>query len=140
MKKIEIESMERRNQYRVPDSYFSDLRNNLTQRVSEQAAADSVTQWQRVRGMFALVGTFGVLVLIATVGYYFTGYQATLSEAEQNDPLLGYHVTIDEIESINSALADPERTLQLAEAANEYLETYGYGYIDSDTYETINGN
>lgn len=132
--------MERRNPYRLPDGYFSDLRNTLNEKVSEQTAAESVTSWQRVRGMLGLVGTFGVLVLMATIGYYFTGYQATLTEAELNDPLLGYSITLDDVESIDSALTASSGTLQLAEAANEYLEIYGYGYMDVETYETVNGD
>lgn len=132
--------MERRNPYRVPDGYFSDLRNTLNEKVSEQTAAESVTPWQRARGMLGLVGTFGVLVLLATVGYYFTGHKATLIEAEVNDPLLGYSITLDEVESIDSAFTATSGTLQLAEAANEYLEIYGYGYMDVETYETVNGD
>lgn len=139
MKKIDIESMERNNPYRVPDGYFSELRNTLTEKVEQQQAESSMSTWQRLRSLASFAAMFGVLVMVATVGYYFTGYKATLNEAEQNDPLLGYRITMDDIEALEYEFDDQQQSLQFAAAANEYLETYGFGYLDTEVYETLNG-
>lgn len=87
--------------------------------------------------MVGLFAAFGVLVVLATTGYYFTGHKATLIETEQNDPMLGYQITTDDLEALSLQLSDSSASQRLALAADEYLDTYGYGYIDSETLEIM---
>ncbi|MDE5944674.1 MAG: hypothetical protein K2G93_03705 [Rikenella sp.] len=130
------------NPYRVPDGYFSELRNTLRERVAgETAAASSATLWGRVRGLAGFATAFGCLVLLAMTGFYFTGYRARQREliAEQqnetSEMLAVYRLYTEDLEEFDSyfietpaddGTGDEQRTL-FAEAVTEYLDTYGYG-------------
>lgn len=124
------------NPYRVPDGYFAELRNTLRARAAIHPAVASVPSqvrlWQTVRRLVGLSAAFGSLVLLATVGYYFTGYQAQQREQlaasnQQADDLLGYSLYTEDLEELESYAATPDEDEQLlfAEAVTEYLDTYG---------------
>ncbi len=117
------------NPYRIPEGYFGDLRNHIMARVAEEQSVQAkATGWQSVRWMAAFAAGFCGLALLATVGYYLTGHKARQREID-NNPLMGYTVTAEDLAELlyyeeNAA----EEQAQFAEAAAEYLETYGYGY------------
>lgn len=131
------------NPYRVPDGYFSGLRDTLRERAAAETEARLAlppSWWQRIKGLAGLSAAFGSLVLLATVGYYFTGYRAQQRERlvrqeESAEALLGYHVYAEDLEELGEYVSDDpaaqaqERVL-FAEAVTEYLDTYGYGFAD----------
>lgn len=127
------------NPYRVPDGYFAELRNGLRERVAPLSEAEAVPRqslWHRIRGIVGASAAFGCLVLLATVGFYFTGYKAQQREQlamqeQAGEMLLGYHVYSEDLEELDeyvsgdpAALADEQAGF--AEAVTEYLDTYGY--------------
>lgn len=125
------------NPYRVPDGYFAELRSTLRERVAPQSeAVPRQSLWHRIRGIVGASAAFGCLVLLATVGFYFTGYKAQqreqLAMQEQvGEMLLGYHLYTEDLEELDeyvsgdpAALADEQAGF--AEAVTEYLDTYGY--------------
>lgn len=148
------DKLRHRNPYRVPDGYFSELRNTLRERIADETAAASSatlgggggTLWGRVRRMVGFAAAFGCLVLLAMTGFYFTGYRAQQRElfAEQqnetSEMLAVYRLYSEDLENIDNYLIDSEQRLQrgtdtdqteeevlFAEAVADYLDTYGYG-------------
>lgn len=145
------DKLRHRNPYRVPDGYFSELRNTLRERIADETAAASSatlgggggTLWGRVRRMVGFAAAFGCLVLLAMTGFYFTGYWAQQRElfAEQqnetSEMLAVYRLYAEDLEAFDSYFIqttedevlngdDEQRTL-FAEAVADYLDTYGYG-------------
>lgn len=131
------------NPYRVPDGYFADLRNGLRERIAAETSSDAAGEqgiWQRIRGIVGFSAAFGCLVLLAAVGYYFTGYEARQRELlamqdETAEIFTQYRVYSDDIEALDEYLSDDpevqtENRVQFAEAVAEYLDTYGYGGAD----------
>ena len=135
------------NPYRVPEGYFSDLRQTLRQRVATEEAASGErgatatgwSLWEPVRSLAGLSAAFGCLVLLATAGFYWTGYRAQQRErlAMQDattEMLSGYHLYSEDVESLDAYLAGATDEAELAteqtqftEAVEDYLSTYGYG-------------
>lgn len=127
------------NPYRVPDGYFAELRNGLRERVAPQFEAEVVSRpslWHRIRGIVGASAAFGCLVLLATVGFYFTGYKVQQREQlamqeQAGEILLGYHLYTEDLEELNEYISDDptvqaEEQARFAEAVTEYLDTYGY--------------
>lgn len=127
--RIDIEKFSREHPYKVPDGYFSDLNHRIMDRVEEQIQSDEAGGvWSTFRRMGTFAMGFAVMVIMATVGYYFTGHQA--SQNEQLDEayylISMYDVTIDDILSVEQS--DSLYNQSIAQAAIEYLDVYGYGY------------
>lgn len=127
------------NPYRVPDGYFAELRSTLRERVAPQSEAEVVHRqslWHRIRGIVGASAAFGCLVLLATVGFYFTGYKAQQREQlamqeQAGEMLLGYHLYTEDLEELDEYVSDDptvqaEEQALFAEAVTEYLDTYGY--------------
>lgn len=134
------QELRHRNPYQVPEGYFSDLNNSIRARIAEQKGVDEVYTvggirgwFQKAKGMAGFALTFSCLVMFAMVGYYFTGYQAQQREFE-NDPLLGYTVHSEDIELLlGNDLDEEEGQAVFAQAVTEYLDTFGYGFVDNET-------
>ena len=137
------EKLRHSHPYRVPDGYFAELRNTLRDRASASAAEACGRErgvWARIRGLAGLSAAFGCLVLLAMVGYYFTGYRAQQREwmAAQNEVgemLDGYSVYVEDVEGLDeywgvrkkSEEDVAEERVLFAEAVTDYLATSGYG-------------
>lgn len=128
------------NPYRVPDGYFSDLRRTLRDRVAVEAAGEGEVRsvrsiWRQVRSLAGLATAFGCLVLLATVGFYWTGYRAQQRERlamldETSEMFAVYHLYSEDVESLDAyltAVTDEAERTQFTEAVTDYLSTYGYG-------------
>lgn len=138
------ENLRYSNPYRVPDGYFAALRGSLREAVS--AAPVRPGLWQRVKGIAGLSAAFGCLVLLATTGYYFTGYQArqrerSAAQEESVEMFLAYHLYDEDLEELDeyayedSATQAEDLTL-FTDAVTDYLDTYGYG---SDLLAALTG-
>lgn len=125
------------NPYRVPDGYFAELRSTLRERVAAQSEVlPGQSLWHRIRGIVGTSAAFGCLVLLATVGFYFTGYKAQQREQlamqeQAGEMLLGYHLYTEDLEELDEYVSDDptvqaEEQARFAEAVTEYLDTYGY--------------
>lgn len=127
------------NAYRVPDGYFAELRSTLRERVAPLSEAEAVPRqslWHRIRGIVGTSAAFGCLVLLATVGFYFTGYKAQQREQlamqeQAGEMLLGYHLYTEDLEELDEYVSDDptdqaEEQARFADAVTEYLDTYGY--------------
>lgn len=138
---METYHSKRHNPYRVPEGYFSELRNNIREQISADVALiqePQVRLWVRVKSIAGFVAAFGCLVLFATIGYYFTGYQAqqressTTDEAVLAEALMSYQFTTEELEVLEQYVMDSpsvnaSEEAQFAEDVTAYLDTYGYG-------------
>lgn len=129
MKSIEDIKRDNRAGYRVPDGYFSEL----NQRVVDQAASQSqrAKGLPAVRSMLSFVGGFAVMVVMAMTGYYFTGYSAINNQTEQDNMMFVslYDIEVDEIvsaEDSQNESTEIQNKALLADAAYDYLTTYGY--------------
>lgn len=134
------DDLRRRNPYRVPDGYFSDLRNNLMARAAEQEAVQNTPKgwWRKLKGAAGFAAAFSFMVLFALVGFYFTGYQAQQRENElaSVDMLGGYTLYSHDIETLiyeldllsdDQAIAEAQQGFE--DAVSEYLQTFGYGEV-----------
>lgn len=134
MKSIEDKKRDNRAGYRVPDGYFSELNH----KVIDQAAAQShsVKRMPAVRSMLSFVAGFAVMVMMAITGYYFTGHQAQNNEQEQDNFYFVslFDVEVEEIIYAQETATDQHNAL-LADAAYEYLTTYGYDISDINSAE-----
>lgn len=143
---METQNPIKQNPYRVPEGYFSELRNTLRERVAADVAAQLApppSLWQRVKGLVGLSAAFGCLVLFATVGYYFTGYKAqqreqmALQENDITEALLAYQFYSEDLEALEQYMTeDPEAEAaaqaQFVDDVTAYLDTYGYGaYLEA---------
>ena len=143
---METQNPRKQNPYRVPDGYFSDLRHTLRERIAadvEAQMASPPTLWQRVKGLVGFAAAFGCLVLFATIGYYFTGYQAqqpeqlALQQDDVTEALLAYQFYSEDLEALELYMTeDPEveaqQQEQFAADVTEYLDRYGYGlYLEA---------
>ncbi len=130
--------------YRVPDGYFSDLRSNILSKAAQTNAVTFPKQrgafsWLQVRGLVGVAASFAVLVLLASVGFYYTAYRAHNREkvyamAAGEDALLGYTIYSEDIDELlweEEVLArDPEGAeRRFDQAVDEYLALYGSGLL-----------
>lgn len=125
-----IEDLPRDNRaaYRVPDGYFSELNNLLRERV-EQPAQGGI--WATFRSMATFAAGFVAMVVLAITGFYFTGHQAQNVEAEYDELYLTslYDITVEDIISAEET-TDSTSSRLFADAAIDYLDTYGYNLAD----------
>lgn len=124
-----IEDMPRDNRgaYRVPDGYFSQLNHQLKE-APLQPVQGGV--WATVRSMFAFVGSFAVMVVMAIVGFYFTGYQAQTNETTVDELYLFSLYDISDEDIMDSDDSSIVNSQIFADAAIDYLDTYGYNLTD----------
>lgn len=129
------------NPYRVPDGYFADLRQSLREQAAMAEEGRSVgTVWQRIRSAVGWVAAFGCLVLLATAGFYWTGYRAQQHERiamqEAADEMLsGYYLYSEDVADLDAYLAvsaggGEEQNALFTEAVTDYLAASGYGETD----------
>lgn len=129
-RKHNIEELPRDNRasYRVPEGYFAELNNTLCERAEKPVQGGL---WATFRSLTAFAGIFAIMVIMAITGFYFTGHQAQQSEVEQDALYFTelYHVTTDDIIDAEMEQITGSGVL-IADAAAEYLDTYGYSLID----------
>lgn len=136
---IDNEQLKEKNPYRVPDGYFSDLRYKLQDKIAQEQAPATSTRgvWRRISGVAGAMLSYVCLIMVALVGFYFTGYRANLREIEENDMLTYYTVYAEDLEDLLydefEDEAFEESGIVFAQAVNEYLDIHGYGYLDSDS-------
>lgn len=122
--------------YTVPDAYFSDLQARIMTRIEQQQEPEAGF-WSIFKRAVVFSLSFGCLVVLALTGYYFTGYQARNNEIEADEFALidMYNVSTDDI--VEMVDTQEESSVLFAEAAIEYLDTYGYGMIADEYLDNI---
>lgn len=124
MKNIEELKRDTRAGYKVPEGYFSELNHKIVA-TSQQTAQGGA--WATLRSMTSFVMSFAVMVVIAITGYYFTGHQAQTQEYEdENYYMISlYDISTEDIIQAQELDSDTKNS-QFADAAIDYLTTYGY--------------
>lgn len=125
--RIDIETLKRtqKGSYTVPEGYFSDLNHRIVTCVAQSEQAPSGF-WSIFSRAATFAGGFAFFVLLATVGYYFTGYQALQTELNDSNMVLLSLYDISDEEIMDLTLADASSDQLFTQAAVEYLSTYGY--------------
>ncbi len=117
-------NIERKNPYKVPEGYFSDLRNTLREQIGEtETVSTAHGLWKKTKGMILIGASFAGMFALAVVAYQFAGSiapkTATLADAQ-------YPASIEETDLLYEDIYRPVSDEQLTEAAINYLTFYGY--------------
>lgn len=125
IKHIEDLTRDNRAEYRVPDGYFAELNRAIIDK-SEETVVSGSGAWTTIRSMLSFSASFAAMVILAITGYYFTGYQAKLSQSDDESfyMISLYGVTTEDI--IQSQQDNSEQSSLFEESAIAYLTEYGY--------------